>query len=67
MALAALLFSAVTSSEPAAAQESPVKPNFVFILADDMRKDDLKYMPRTQALLGNAGMQFHSAFVSSSL
>jgi N-acetylglucosamine-6-sulfatase len=66
MAFVVLLFSVATGSEPAA-QESPSKPNFVFILADDMRKDDLKYMPRTQALLGNAGMQFQSAFVSTSL
>jgi N-acetylglucosamine-6-sulfatase len=61
-----LLFSGATGSAPAA-QESPVKPNFVFILADDMRKDDLKYMPKTQALLRTAGMQFQSAFVSTPL
>jgi N-acetylglucosamine-6-sulfatase len=67
IALATLLFSAVTSSEPAVAQAPPGKPNFVFILADDMRKDDLRYMPRTQTLLGDGGMQFQSAFVSSSL
>src|SRR3712207_3580082 len=66
MVLVVLPFSVATSSEPAA-QESPSKPNFVFILADDMRIDDLKYMPRTQALLRDAGMQFQSAFVSTSL
>ena len=29
-----------------------------------MRKDDLKYMPKTRALLGNKGMRFEKAFVS---
>ena len=67
MALALPLCWAATGGEHASAQESSVKPNFVFILADDMRKDDLKYMPRTQALLRDAGMQFQSAFVSTSL
>jgi N-acetylglucosamine-6-sulfatase len=29
-----------------------------------MRKDDLKYMPKTRALLGNKGMRFENAYVS---
>lgn len=43
------------------------KPNIVFILADDMRKDDLKYMPKTKALLQRRGMTFQNAFVSNAL
>ena len=43
------------------------KPNIVFILADDMRKDDLKYMPRTKTLLQRGGMSFQNAFVSNAL
>jgi N-acetylglucosamine-6-sulfatase len=43
------------------------KPNIVFILTDDMRKDDLKYMPKTKALLQSRGMTFENAFVSNSL
>jgi arylsulfatase A-like enzyme len=39
----------------------------VFILADDMRKDDLKYMPNTTALLQSTGMTFENAFVSNAL
>jgi N-acetylglucosamine-6-sulfatase len=58
-----LLFSAVPYSEPAAAQASPAKPNFVYILADDMRKDDLAYMPRTRNLLGSQGLTFKNAYV----
>ena len=65
-ALAVLCISAITGSPPPAAQTTPVKPNFVFILTDDMRKDDLKYMPKTHELcLGAQGMQFENAFVSN--
>jgi N-acetylglucosamine-6-sulfatase len=45
----------------------PTKPNIVFILADDMRKDDLKYMPKTRSLLQQRGMSFQNAFVSNPL
>jgi len=44
-----------------------VKPNIVFILADDMRKDDLKYMPKTRSLLKAKGMGFQNAFVSDAI
>jgi hypothetical protein len=47
------------------AQTTPVKPNFVFILTVDMRKADLKYMPKTRALLKTQGMQFQNAFDSN--
>jgi N-acetylglucosamine-6-sulfatase len=43
------------------------KPNIVFILTDDMRKDDLRYMPKTRMLLKRKGMSFENAFVSNSL
>jgi N-acetylglucosamine-6-sulfatase len=48
----------------AQAQTATAPPNIVFILTDDMRKDDLKYMPKTKALLQNKGMTFENAFVS---
>ena len=51
----------------ATAQTAPAKPNFVFIIADDMRKDDLKYMPKTRSLLASQGMSFSNAFVSNSM
>ena len=66
-ALAILFISAITRGTPTAAQTTPIKPNFVFILVDDMRQDDLKYMPKTRALLGSQGMQFANAFVSNPL
>lgn len=64
MALAALLLSAAYgSSGPVVAQTTPAKPNFVFILADDMRYDDLDYMPKTRNLIGSQGMTFSDAYV----
>src|SRR5215210_3134797 len=48
-------------------QRATAKPNIVFILADDMRKDDMKYMPKTRSLLGERGMGFRNAFVSHPL
>ena len=51
----------------AKAQAVSARPNFVFILADDMRKDDLRYMPKTRALLKDRGMTFENAFVSHAL
>jgi N-acetylglucosamine-6-sulfatase len=64
-ALAVSFILANFRSPPTAAQTTPVKPNFVFILTDDMRKDDLKYMSKTRALLKTQGMQFQNAFVSN--
>ena len=62
-----LLSNLYDGGAPVAAQTSPAKPNFVFILTDDMRYDDLKYMPKTRTLLGKQGMTFTSAFVPTAL
>jgi N-acetylglucosamine-6-sulfatase len=61
----------MTSSyqESSLALTAAPQPNIVFILADDMRKDDLdpKYMPQTTAELVAKGMSFQNAFVSNPL
>ena len=62
--LIVLLLADTTSNPPTVAQHSPGKPNIVFILADDMRADDLWYMPKTRSLLMEQGMRFNSAYVS---
>jgi N-acetylglucosamine-6-sulfatase len=49
------------------AQTVSARPNVVFILTDDMRKDDLAYMPKTRSLLQKGGMSFENAFVSHAL
>ena len=51
-ALASLFFSAIPGSIPTALQGSSAKLNFVFILTDDMRKGELKYMAKTRSLGG---------------
>src|SRR3954462_8562082 len=51
----------------AQAQTLTAKPNIVFILTDDMRKDDMMYMPKTHALLREQGMGFRHAFVSNAI
>jgi N-acetylglucosamine-6-sulfatase len=67
VAFAVLLVSGVWGSAAREAEGATNKPNIVFILADDMRKDDLKYMPKTRSLLGEKGMSFSNAFVSNAL
>ena len=66
-ALAVLVCSAAIGCSRVVNHESPAKPNIVFILADDMRYDDLKYMPKTRFLLGDGGMRFNHAYVSNAL
>jgi N-acetylglucosamine-6-sulfatase len=68
MALAVLLLTDTIGNPTTVAQPSPERPNFVFIIADDMRADDLRYMPKTRSLLGRRqGMRFDSAYVSYGL
>jgi N-acetylglucosamine-6-sulfatase len=67
-----LLFSGTYSGisadlRKAVAQTVPARPNIVFILTDDMRKDDLAYMPKTRTLLKREGMSFENTFVSHAL
>jgi len=61
----------VTSSyqEGSLAQTASPKPNIIFILTDDMRKDDLnaRYMPQTTMELVTKGRSFKNAFVSNPL
>jgi N-acetylglucosamine-6-sulfatase len=62
-----LLLWGVTSTMPRKARAATGRPNIVFILTDDMRKDDLRYMPKTRALLKDKGVSFENAFVSHAL
>jgi N-acetylglucosamine-6-sulfatase len=67
VAFAVLLVSGVWGSAAREAAGATDEPNIVFILADDMRKDDLKYMPKTLSVLRDKGMSFSNAFVSNAL
>src|SRR5688572_11542511 len=67
VALSVVLLSGGSSTAFRGAKAITAKPNFVFILADDMRKDDLMYMPKTRSLLEDKGMTFSNAYVSNAL
>jgi len=43
------------------------RPNIVVIMTDDMRYDDIKYMPNTQRLLVDRGVSFDGAVAASPL
>src|SRR5215211_978940 len=66
-ALSVVLLSGGPGTTFREAQAITAKPNFVFILADDMRKDDLTYMPKTRSLLEDKGITFSNAYVSNPL
>lgn len=38
------------------------RPNFLYVIVDDMRQDDLKYMPQTRKLIGGRGVRFVNSF-----
>lgn len=64
--LGALAALAALAGVPACSA-SPDRPNVVLILADDMRADDLRHVPRTRSLLAEEGVTFENAFVTDSL
>lgn len=53
--------SAVVSEPLGAAQRAGRRPNIVVLIVDDMRADDLRFMPHTRRLLGGQGVQFTNA------
>jgi N-acetylglucosamine-6-sulfatase len=67
VAFAVLLALGLSGSMPKDAETLSAKPNIIFILADDLRKNELKYMPKTRSLLKAKGMSFSNAFVSNPL
>ena len=40
------------------------RPNILFILTDDMREDDLQYMPKTQELVGSEGLTYQNSYAT---
>lgn len=61
----------VRTAQPPAAVEPGAefgrRPNLLVIEADDMRTDDLRWMPRTRRLLGEQGLTFHNSFSNNPL
>ena len=64
-ALVFAAFFAAVGCMSSEVQASPGRPNIVLILTDDMRQDDLGYMPKTQNLIADEGMEFTNAFVTT--
>jgi N-acetylglucosamine-6-sulfatase len=59
--------AAVVARDASAAEKHPSRPrppNIVAIMADDMRADDLRWMPATRRLIQREGVSFENAFVS---
>jgi N-acetylglucosamine-6-sulfatase len=50
----------VPSGRPAPARSG--RPNIVMLLTDDMRADDLRWMPNVQHLVADEGLTFHNSF-----
>ena len=53
--------AAVPGATTTAAAAAVDRPNVVLVLVDDMRLDELRHLPRTRALLGDAGTTFANA------
>ncbi len=49
------------------ALRTPTRPNLLVITADDMRADDLRWMPRTRHLLADRGITFRNSFSTDPL
>ncbi|NYJ03573.1 arylsulfatase A-like enzyme [Nocardioides thalensis] len=63
--LAATLAAVPATGRPSAqVATDATKPNIVVITLDDMRADDLQWMPRTRALIGDQGVTFEHAYSS---
>ena len=64
-------FSMPESQAAAAAAVSTLKtstrPNLLVITADDMRADDLRWMPNTRRLLADRGITFRNSFTTDPL
>jgi len=67
VAVVAGLGVTTSQTEGIQAQTADTRPNILFILADDMRASDLKYMPNTQRLLASQGVEFEKPWVTRSL
>lgn len=68
----ALLAAPVASTSPApvigtAHGAAAERPNIVMLMVDDMRTDELRFMPRTRRLVGQAGATFRNGLVPNAM
>ncbi|MFN8196190.1 MAG: sulfatase [Nocardioidaceae bacterium] len=50
------------SAAPPVTAARDAQPNVLFIMVDDMRNDDLKYLPQVRALIRDQGVRFTNSF-----
>lgn len=55
------LLARTDSLDLAPVVEADDRPNFLVLMTDDMRADDLKFMPNARRLIGDAGVTFTNA------
>jgi N-acetylglucosamine-6-sulfatase len=67
LALGMLLACVLSAAElaPAGADGPAVRPNVVVLMTDDQTLRSMRAMPRTRALIGDAGARFANAFVNN--
>ncbi|MBA2546471.1 MAG: sulfatase-like hydrolase/transferase, partial [Solirubrobacterales bacterium] len=61
-ACGALLAGAFAGEQSAVASSN--EPNVILILTDDQTLDEMRALPKTQALIGGAGVTFSRAYIS---
>ena len=54
--------SSLPSTASTGSSSRATKPNVLFVLTDDMRFDDMQYLPQVRQLIGDAGMTFDNQF-----
>lgn len=59
--VAACTVPTLSSSPSASASPETVRPNVVYILVDDMRTDEMRFLPRTRRLIAAQGMDLTGA------
>ena len=60
--LASALVAAPRASDEAARAATPVRPNIVMVMMDDMRWDELRFAPNVQRHVTGRGLQFANSF-----
>lgn len=66
--VALAILAGVLAAAPVAAEEpADTRPNIIFILTDDQNASDMRWMPKTQQLIGTEGTEFVNSYVSLSL
>ncbi|UAL30001.1 sulfatase [Nocardioides rotundus] len=61
LALASVVTTSAWAEDAAQTTAVDSRPNIIFILTDDMRLDDLRFMPATRKLVGGRGVTFTRA------